>query len=348
MSTEPVATQQKYSLWGITFILIGAFSASVMFLLVKLLADANPFTLIFYRGLVQAIVAFLTLTRQDEYPWGPPEVRRLLFLRAAFGAGAVCTWFFAAQVLPLPDAITLHFTTPPFAAIFAVWFLGERWMPLDMIGAVACFMGVALIMHPTFLFGNTADTTSNDLDPAFQAFAVLMATVGAAMAGLAYVCVRAIGDRASALVMVLYYGAVSLPVAVVGSVLFFGTWDVLSIDGVWNTFLILCIGLLGVSTQWFINLGLQNENAATASLATSTQIVWTYFFELIFLHEGLNGWSVAGTALIVGYVLIVAVKKMKDMDNDKSVDKEETTSKDAPLLPDEESQPTVQLSVKAN
>ena len=45
-------------------------------------------------------------------------------------------------------------------------------------------------------------------------------------------------------------------------------------------------------------------------MATSTQIVWTYIFELMFLHEILNGWSLAGTGLIMGYMLVVGVLKM--------------------------------------
>ena len=311
-----------------------------MFLVVKLLADTNTFTLIFYRGLVQAIVSLIYLLYGGMNPLGPPEVRRLLVLRAAFGAAAVCSWFFGAQVLPLPDAITLHFTSPPFAAAFAVWFLGERWLLRDMVGAVVCLTGVALIAHPTFLFGRLEEDTQDDSNPVLQALAVLICTAGAAVAGLAYVCVRAIGDRASAVVMVFYYGAVSLPVAVVGSALFEGTWDVVSIGRYREYVFILLIGLLGVSTQWFINLGLQKETAATASLATCTQIVWTFIFELAFLHESLDQWSLGGSGLILGYVLVVAVMKMNNVASDdlpKRVDKKESDSKDTPLLPDIES-----------
>jgi drug/metabolite transporter (DMT)-like permease len=46
-----------------------------------------------------------------------------------------------------------------------------------------------------------------------------------------------------------------------------------------------------------------------ATLATTTQIVWTYIFELTILHEMLNWWSVAGTILILGYMLFVAILK---------------------------------------
>jgi hypothetical protein len=49
------------------------------------------------------------------------------------------------------------------------------------------------------------------------------------------------------------------------------------------------------------------------TLATSTQIVWTYIFELAFLHEGINGWSLAGTGLILGFMLIVGFSKMTEV-----------------------------------
>ena len=47
------------------------------------------------------------------------------------------------------------------------------------------------------------------------------------------------------------------------------------------------------------------------TLATSTQIVWTYIFELAFLHESVNGWSLAGTGLILGFMLFIGHMKMK-------------------------------------
>ena len=76
--------------------------------------------------------------------------------------------------------------------------------------------------------------------------------------------------------------------------------------------LFFLMGIAGYGGQWFTNLGLQQETAATATLATSTQIVWTYVFELLFLHEALDAWSLAGTALILGYMMVVAILKIME------------------------------------
>lgn len=316
--SPPPPPPQQHSAFGIVSIMLGAFSFSIMFLLVKLMgAKANTFTLVLYRSLVQIGISLGTLLHADENPLGPPDCRFWLVIRGVFGSAAVCAWFFGIQILPLPDAVTLQFTTPPFAAVFAVFLVGEKWLPLDMFGAVVCLTGVAFIAHPTWLFGaqeNVDTTDSNDSGLVLKALAVLITEAGAAMAGLAYVSVRKIGHRTSPAVMVLYYGALSVPMCIFGSGLLEGTWNPFLLDSSFNNVkdyaILLAMGFAGYGGQWFTNLGLQHESAATATLATSTQIVWTYIFELAFLHETINSWSLAGTGLIIGYMLVVAVIKM--------------------------------------
>lgn len=42
--------------------------------------------------------------------------------------------------------------------------------------------------------------------------------------------------------------------------------------------------------------------------------MWTYIFELLFLHEAITAWSIAGTGLIIGFMIFVGYIKMKEMD----------------------------------
>ena len=318
--TEHAPHHSQHSIKGILLIMLGSFSFSVMFLLVKVMNNYNTFTLVFWRSLVQIAISLFDLAKMGTNPLGPDDgsVRFLLVCRAIFGAAAVCAWFFGIQILPLPDAVTLQFTTPPFAAAFAVCMVGEPWKMLDIIGAVLCLTGVALIAHPTWLFGSIegdAEDTGSDVNvsAAMKVAAVMVTTAGAAMAGIAYVCVRKIGDRSDAAVMVFYYGVLSLPMTILGSGLFLGEWNV---AGHFESFSItdylslLLMGIAGYGGQLFTNLGLQIETAATATLVTSTQICWTFIFEVLFLHEGISLWSSGGLSLILGYVLIVGVIKM--------------------------------------
>lgn len=190
--------KSEHSMLGILFMMLGSFSFSIMFLLVKVLKSANLFTVVFYRSLVQIFMSVIILSKKGVDPLGPPELRWELIARAVFGTVAVAAFFFGIQVLALPEAVVLQFTTPLFAATFAVMLVGEKWWPIDMVGALMCLSGVTLIAHPTFLFGSELESTSTDDDDSYstlfmQTLAVLVTTLGAASAGVAYVMVRLIG-----------------------------------------------------------------------------------------------------------------------------------------------------------
>jgi drug/metabolite transporter (DMT)-like permease len=307
-------SQSIHSLTGIILISLGSFCFSCMFLFVKFMeGKASSFTMTFYRALVEIPIALILCQRVQENPLGPTSrsIRGWLLIRGGVGGAAVLCFFYAIQRLPLPDAVTLQFTTPPFAAAFAVCLAGEPWLWIDRLGALVCLLGVMLIAHPSWLFERR--TITNEKDDQQDMGAIAVGLLGAAFAGMAYTSVRKIGHGASANVMVLYYSALSLPVTVVGSKGLLGEWNVwggggsfTSTDWCW----MLLTGVSAYSGQYLTNLGLQHETAAKGTLATCTQIVFTYVFEMAFLHERMNGWSVVGTLLIVGFMTLVALHKM--------------------------------------
>jgi len=327
---------------GLILITLGSFCFSGMFLFVKLMeGTANSFTMTFYRALVEIPMALILCFASQEHPLGPHDknIRAWLWVRGGMGGAAVLCFFYAIQSqLPLPDAVTLQFTTPPFAAAFAVCLVGEPWLWMDRLGAAISLVGVMLIAHPSWLFDpqqpqqqpsdtNTnimdADDNATDNDQPQDMGAIIVALLGAAFAGLAYTSVRKIGHGASANVMVLYYSCLSLPITMVGSKGLLGTWNVWSTttssstDGAAASFTwmdwcwMLLTGISAYAGQYLTNLGLQHETAAKGTLATCTQIVFTYVFELAFLHEPINGWSVAGTLLIMGVMAMVTLHKLQ-------------------------------------
>mmetsp|Transcript_23420 Transcript_23420/g.41086 ORF Transcript_23420/g.41086 Transcript_23420/m.41086 type:complete len:405 (+) Transcript_23420:119-1333(+) len=346
--TDTTKDSSNHSLKGILLIVAGSFAFSTAFLVAKLLTGMSVFTLIFWRSIVQMLICLGKLFKRKtecdinddacvrrQNPFGPDDwnVRSWLVLRAVFSSAAIGCWFYGVQILPLPDAITLQFTTPPFAAMFAVCMVGEEWKRLDIIGAVVCLSGVVLIAHPTWLFGaeEDEDISEEDSDGSAAALAVIVTTLGAVFAGFSYVCVRKIGDAADAVVMVFYYGMLSVPIAAIGNKIFFGSWNPMGDTAnftILEYFLLSAVGFAGYGAQWLTSLGLQIETAATASLATSTQIVWTLVFEILFLHEPLNPWSLGGTALILGFMIIVGVIKVaehnKHPELHEEIDPEET------------------------
>jgi len=171
-----------------------------------------------------------------------------------------------------------------------------------------------------------------------KAVAVIITTLGSVCAGVAYVSVRLIGDEVDAVVMVFYYGALSLPMCAIGSKIYLGDWNVLGnveTFSIKDYILLLLVGFGGYGGQWFTNLGLQIETAATATLAMSTQIVWSFIFEFLFLHESINMWSLSGTVLILGYMITIGILKLVESDSgyrDKQIDVEEGIDDEGVLL----------------
>ena len=138
--------------------------------------------------------------------------------------------------------------------------------------------------------------------------------------------------------MVLYYAVLSIPLCVVGSAYFEDNWKVWNLGkgyGAIDFLLLILVGLTGYMGQWLTNLGLQAETAATATLASSTQLVWTYLFEQMFLHEPLNLWSLSGTGLILADMVVVAISKMVEA----NAAAKKMTQEQVGLLMDIEQQP---------
>lgn len=69
-------------------------------------------------------------------------------LRAAIAAFAMAAWFTGISLVPLAEATALSFTTPLFAAVAAVFFLGEAIQSRRWIAIAVGFAGALVILRP--------------------------------------------------------------------------------------------------------------------------------------------------------------------------------------------------------
>jgi drug/metabolite transporter (DMT)-like permease len=123
---------------------------TILTVLVRYLAATIPAAeQAFVRGIVA--VAFMV-------PWQMRKglagfrTRRLglIGIRAAFIAFGVWTWFYAVGVMPLADAVALHFTLPLFGIVLAMIFLRERPTVHRWAATVVGFCGALVILRPGF------------------------------------------------------------------------------------------------------------------------------------------------------------------------------------------------------
>jgi len=117
---------------------------------VKFSADfeANLAQIIFFRGLPSVIILFVwtRLQKRSLVPlsWG------LHIKRNVFGISAMWLSFYAMSMLPLPTAVSLTYTAPLFIGIWLLFFGGTQGDPLRVTAVMAGFIGVLVILRPSF------------------------------------------------------------------------------------------------------------------------------------------------------------------------------------------------------
>ena len=281
---------------GLRFMLASAFFFAVMSALVKLAGEQMPTTqIVLARSAVALVMSWLWLRRIGVEPWG---VRRgLLLLRGLLGFGGLSCFFYALTHLPLGDATVIQYSNPVFVALLAALFLGEGIGAWEILGAAGCLVGVALMMRPSFLFGQVEGTAA--LDP----LAVGVALGGAVISAAAYTLVRKLRQSDHPMVVVFYFPLVATPLALPAALP----------EAVWPTWtgwlLLLGVGACAQIAQIFLTRGLHLERAGRAMAVSYMQVVFAFLFGLLAFGERPTATTLGGAALVVASVLLVARRR---------------------------------------
>ena len=166
---------------GVFYIILAAFSFSLMSMFVKLAGDLPSFQKAFFRNFIALIFIFIMMLR-DKTGFVPAKKNIPdLFGRCFFGTlGMLCN-FYAIGKLNLSDANMLNKLSPFFAIIFSVILLKERPSIVQIAGVCVAFAGSMCIIKPGF---------DNP-----EVLAAVAGLLGGAGAGIAYTFVRRLGSR---------------------------------------------------------------------------------------------------------------------------------------------------------
>lgn len=161
-----------------SWMLVAGFLFATMGVFVKLgAAQFGSSELAFYRSLF-TVVSMLGVVRIRG---GSLRTRHLGMhvVRSAVGAISLMAYFHAIAELPLATAQTLNYTSPIFLAIASVAVLRERLSGRLAAAIVLGFVGVGLLLQPTFEEGRQA--------------AALVGLFSGVLAAWAYLSVRTLG-----------------------------------------------------------------------------------------------------------------------------------------------------------
>lgn len=162
---------------GSAWIIIATLGFTVMNLCIKAAAGKFGFSsgeLVFWRMSFAAVMlAAIAKMRGDTFA---TRYWKIHLNRSVIGTAAMLCLFYAVTHLPLATGVTLSYTSSIFLAVFSFLILKERIAFYTQAILVFGFIGVVLLLNPSFKGG--------------QEIAALAGLVGGAMSGWVYLQVR--------------------------------------------------------------------------------------------------------------------------------------------------------------
>ena len=218
--------------------------------------------------------------------------------------------------------------------------LDEPFTRKEQIAGVISFLGVVLIARPTSLIPHHSDVPplasgtgdgfplinatvpaglqeTNHVTSAQRLSAVGVALIGVLGAASAYTTIRWIGKRAHPLISVNYFAAWTDIVSTVALLAIPGI-DFQMPANLRQWVYLVFLGICGFVMQFLLTTGLQHEKSSRATNMVYTQMLFALAFDKIVFNTTPGVWAIAGSSLILGSALYVALlnnnnkKKEKD------------------------------------
>lgn len=271
---------------GSIAIIVSAFGFALMAVLVRLCDDyggeVSSFQKSFFRNIIALMIAggvFLGSRSRSDFSL-TPKAWLTLIGRSIFGTIGIFANFYALSHIPVGEAMTLNKTAPFFTVIFSALIFKERISKRQMIFLMVAFLGASLVMKPSF--------RGDDL------FAAMCAVTGGLGAGLAYVCVHALGRmKVNGALIVLFFSAFSSLASI----------PFMMADLCPMTFLqIIIMTLAGVSAaigQFGITLAYRYAEPRSIAIYDYTNVIFTAILGWIMFSQ------VPDMISVVGFIAIV-------------------------------------------
>jgi drug/metabolite transporter (DMT)-like permease len=274
--------------YGIKMMLLAGFAFAVMNVFVKLIPGIPALEIAFFRAAISLVMISAAIKRSKVPFWG--NNKPVLWLRGIFGSIGLIFFFYTIKQMPLASATVIHYSSPVFTSLIAMFVLGERLKWFQVVFFVVSISGIMII------YG---------LDHRVDSIGLLMGLAAAIGSGAAYNCIRKLQLTENPHVIMLYFPLVVLPVS--GLVLILqGGW-------IWPSgiewFYLLMIGLLTQIAQFGITVAYQHEKATRIAPISYAGLIYALLFGFVFFGEVFNIEILMGMLLVVlGVILSIWIK----------------------------------------
>lgn len=274
---------------GIICIILSAFCFAFMSVFVRLSGDLPTIQKTFFRNFIALFFALLILKKEHiPFRTAHKNNRPVIFVRALAGTIGMLFNFYAIDHMVLSDASMLNKMSPFFVIIFSFIFLKERLTAFQAITVICAFIGSLFIIKPSF---------SN-----VEFFPALIGFLGGMGAGLAYTCVRYLGQHGEkGAYIVAYFSAFScifcLPFMI-------ADFHPMSLS---QLLCLLGAGAAAAGGQFTITTAYTYAPAREISVYDYSQLIFTTILGYVLFGDVPDRWSFFGYAVIILMAVLVFV-----------------------------------------
>ena len=278
-------TQNK----AILYMIFSAIAFSLMGSVVKYLSTFNVYQVVFFRS-VGTLLFTIPLVLKQKVPFLGNN-KKWLIIRGITGVISLTCFFQSLNYLAVGTAVSLRYTSPIFAAIFAFIFLKEKIKPIQWVLFLIAFIGVLIIK------GFGTDVNSIGL------FFVIMSAI---FLGIMFILIRKIGDSENPLIIINHFMVMAF---VFGGRMSIDCWkNPSSIE--WLS--LLSLGVFGYVGQLYMTKALQSHETNVIVPLKYLEVVFMIIIGASWFGEVYNLWTLLGVLLIlIGLVYNIYLKSKR-------------------------------------
>lgn len=271
---------------GILFIILAAMFFALMNCFVRLSGDLPTVQKSFFRNLVAVFVAFFVLQKSGVGFSYKMKDMPLLLTRSIMGTMGILGNFYAVDNLNIADASMLNKLSPFFAVIFSTFLLKEKPKFFQVIGVIVAFLGSLFIIKPSMDFSHT--------------FPAVVGMIGGLGAGVAYTCVRALGNRGvKGPLIVFFFSAFSCIVVLPYLIFNYHPMEW------WQLGSLFLAGGAAAGGQFSITAAYTNAPAKEISVYDYSQVIFAAVLGFFFFGQIPDAFSVLGYFIICGISIVM-------------------------------------------
>lgn len=261
---------------AIFYMIFSVIAFALMNTVVKYLNHFSTYQLLFFRSLGTLFFTLPLLIKSKVSILG--NNKTLLLLRGVAGVVSLTCFFQSLNYLALGTSVSLRYTSPIFAAIFAFLFLKEKIKPIQWFLFLVAFSGVLVIKG----FGGNVNSIG-----------LMFIMMSAISLGLIFVLIRKMGNTENPLVIINYFMVMAF---VFGGLMSINIWRKPNLAE-WG--MLLSLGVFGYVGQLYLTKAFQSDETSVIAPLKYLEVVFMIAIGAFWFGEIYNLWTLLGVVMIM-------------------------------------------------